>query len=126
MIEKTMGDFLAHQAGCLHCSSIKDDVTPTLCRSKGRWDKDLEEEYTKDYMETASRYFVIRIESRGVLRPNLTNAFPILSHSITFPGTHCWEQDNSPEKSGTGSHPYVLSLCLNKTLSSKDFVSKIL
>lgn len=67
MIEKTMGDFLPHQAGCLHSSSIKDDVDPALCRSKGRWDKAFEEEYTKDYMETASgsRFFQIRSRVQG-------------------------------------------------------------
>lgn len=80
IIEKTMGDFLAHPAGCLHSSSRKDDVDPTLCRSRGRWDKDLEEEYTKDYMETASgsRYFEIR--SR-VQKSTKTNPHKCLSYS---------------------------------------------
>lgn len=67
MIEKRTGDFLLHQAGCLHSSSIKDDVDPTLCGSKGRWDKDLEEEFTRDYMETVSgsRNFEIRSRVQG-------------------------------------------------------------
>lgn len=80
MIEKKTGDFLPHQAGCLHSSFIKDDVDPTLCGSKGRWDKDLEEEYTQDYMETASgsRYFEMR--SR-VQRGTKTKPHKCLSYS---------------------------------------------
>lgn len=46
--------FFPHQAGDLHSSLIKDDVDPTHCGYKGRWDKDLEEEYIKDYMEAAA------------------------------------------------------------------------
>lgn len=67
MTEKTTGDFLPHQPGCLHSFSIKGDVDPTLCGSKGRWDKDLEEEFTRDYMETpsGSKYFEMRSGVQG-------------------------------------------------------------
>lgn len=100
-------------------------MDPTRRGYKGRWDNILEEEYIKVYVETASgtRTFEIRsnIQEDTKAKPHkcLFLFLSIPRHPLVLTAG---DRIDGPEEFGMCSHPYVLSLCLNKTLTSKDFV----